>query len=241
MNAVNGIKKDSAGLLYGDAKEKKVVEMFDNIAPRYELLNTILTFGLDKRWRKIGVSLLGLNPGSLVGDIACGTGDILRLLNSKGLVGIGLDPSRGMLVAGHSSSPLVQSTAEHMPLKSESLDGIVTSFALRNFTSLEEFFNEAFRTIKPGGRFMNLDVGEPKSKLVKVGHNLWFNRAVPLIGALLSDKSAYAYLPKSTSYLPAPSTVIKMLEDVGFIQVRYKRFLFGSAQLWHATRPVDLN
>ncbi len=216
----------------GDEKAEKVQGMFDCIAPRYDFVNRIMTFRLDVRWRKQTVQALELKKDSLVIDLACGTGDFCCELENAGMVPLGFDFSMGMLQAGRSASPLCQSDVLRLPIRDASVDGATCGFALRNLTELEPFFAEVNRVLKVGGRIGFLDVAEPENRFLNWGHHIYFDRIVPKVGALLSDKSAYSYLPKSVSYLPPHQEIVSMIEKAGFRKVERKLFAPGSAQLF---------
>ncbi len=213
-----------------------VRKMFDTIAPRYDLVNRLMTFGLDVRWRRIAAKALGLAPGALVLDLACGTGDFQKILRARGISTIGMDLSWGMLAANRTHQALAQVDGASLPLSSHSVDGATCGYALRNFTELQAVFNEFGRVVRPGGRISLLDVCEPESGLLRWGDQLWFRRMVPVIGGLLSDADAYRYLPESTAYLPPPETVRSMLRDAGFSAVNHRKLMGGLSQLYTATR-----
>lgn len=227
---------DTEGLLHGDAKRAAVQDMFDQIAPRYDLVNRIMTFRLDVRWRKVALRALGLAPGSVVLDLASGTGDMCIDLAHADLVPISVDLSYGMLHAGRSSAPRVQADILRLPVPDGSVDGVTCGFALRNLVDLDTFFRELHRVVRPGGRISLLDVGVPHNPLVRFGNGIYFGRIVPLIGGLLSDRAAYRYLPKSVAYLPPPATLVAMLQSAGFEHVVHRQLSGGLTQLLHATR-----
>ena len=210
--------------------------MFDAIAPRYEMVNRVMTFGLDASWRKRAVRSLGLGPGSRILDLACGTGDLSRTAAKEGLVPIGADLSFGMLASSHGTGPLLQADASALPLADGSVDGVLCGYALRNFTDLRASLAEMARVTRPGGRISLLEVGAPKSKVIAFGYSLWFERCVPVIGGLLSDKAAYSYLPASTAYLPAEDELRTVLREVGFSGVNHHELSGGLSQLITATR-----
>ena len=226
----------STELPQGAEKTERVRAMFDAIAPRYELVNHFLTFGMDRRWRRRAVRDLLLVPASTVLDVASGTGDFTREAARQGLVPIATDLSFGMLAAGRTPFPLVQADASCLPFRTASFDGLTCGYALRNFTDLQSSFNEMARVIRPGGRLSILEVAEPRLGLWRWGFNLWFRRVVPLIGSLLSDRSAYRYLPQSTAYLPDAGTLRSMLEGAGFTSVSHRLILGGLSQQLTATR-----
>jgi demethylmenaquinone methyltransferase/2-methoxy-6-polyprenyl-1,4-benzoquinol methylase len=220
----------------GDEKVAAVRGMFDAIAPRYDLVNRIMTFRMDVRWRKRTVRSLDLRPGAVVVDLACGTGDLCRELAAHGARPIGVDLSFGMLAAARTTAPLLQGDALRLPLPDGSVDAVTCGFALRNFASLPQFFAELARVVKPGGRVALLEVAEPPNRLLRFGHGLYFGKVVPLVGGLLSDPAAYRYLPRSVAYLPDPGTMLGQLADAGFVQVERRLLSVGIAQLITATR-----
>lgn len=227
---------DTDSLPSGAEKSRAVREMFDAIAPRYDRVNRIMTFRLDVRWRRRTVTELGLPVGSLVLDVASGTGDLCVELARRGLEPISCDYSLGMLLADTSSAPRIQADALRLPLPDASADGATCGFALRNFTSLPEFFRELARVIRPGGRIALLDVSVPTNPVVRLGNAVYFGRVVPLIGGLLSDRAAYRYLPRSVSYLPPIAEMLQQLATSGFTEVRHRQLSGGLTQLVSATR-----
>jgi demethylmenaquinone methyltransferase / 2-methoxy-6-polyprenyl-1,4-benzoquinol methylase len=227
---------DSEDLPQGDDKARAVRAMFDAIAPRYDLVNRVMTFRMDVGWRRRTVRELRLGPGSLVADLACGTGDLCRELRAQDLSVIGFDLSFGMLAAGRTGAPLAQADVLRLPMRDGSLDGVTCGFALRNLVDLEAFFVELGRVVRPGGRMALLEVAEPRQAVLRWGHGLYFGKVVPRIGGLLSDPAAYRYLPKSVAYLPAPETMLTMIADAGFVQIERRLLSTGIAQLITATR-----
>ena len=226
----------STELPQGDAKVKAVDEMFDAIAPRYDLLNRLLTFGMDVGWRRKAVRSLGLRRGSTVLDVACGTGDLCRELAKQGYRPVGVDRSAGMLAAQRTTAPLVRGDALRLPFPANSVDGVVCGFALRNFASLKPFLAECARVLRPGGRVALLEVSEPDNAVLRWGHGVYFGRVVPLVGGLLSDRDAYRYLPKSVAYLPPPNRMVAMLSEAGFGAAARKPLSTGISQLLTGTR-----
>jgi len=222
----------------GEEKTRRVREMFDAIAPRYEFVNHLMTFGLDRRWRRRAVRDLRLPANSLVLDIATGTGDFIRENRRQGLRVVGTDLSFGMLSAGNETAPLVQADAAALPFSAGSFDGVTCGYALRNFTDLQACFNEMGRVVHPGGRLSILEVAEPTGGLWKLGFRFWFRGMVPFIGSIFSDRAAYQYLPKSTAYLPDAPTLRRMLQEAGFSAVNHRLILGGLSQQILATRSA---
>jgi demethylmenaquinone methyltransferase/2-methoxy-6-polyprenyl-1,4-benzoquinol methylase len=222
----------------GEEKVQAVRAMFDAIAPRYELVNRILTFRMDVGWRRRTVRSLGLPTGARVLDLACGTGDLCRELHEAGLRPVGADLSFGMLAAARTTAPLVQADALQLPVPEASIDGITCGFALRNLVALEPFLAELGRVVRPGGRVALLEVATPTNRLLRWGHQLYFGRIVPLIGGLLSDPAAYRYLPRSVAYLPETDRLLAVVGEAGFRGVERRALSGGIAQLITADRQV---
>jgi demethylmenaquinone methyltransferase / 2-methoxy-6-polyprenyl-1,4-benzoquinol methylase len=220
----------------GDEKVTAVRGMFDAIAPRYDLVNRIMTFRLDVRWRRLAVGSLALRRDSVVVDLACGTGDLCRELEAAGLVPIGVDLSFGMLAAARTDAPLVQGDALRLPLPDGAADGVTCGFALRNLVDLAPFFAELARMLRPGGRIALLEVATPPNPVMRWGHGVYFGKVVPFIGGLISDPTAYRYLPRSVAYLPEPEDMRGMIADAGFTDVERRLLSGGVAQLITATR-----
>ena len=210
--------------------------MFDTIAPRYDLVNRVITFGLDRRWRRAAVDALQLAPGSLVLDVACGTGDLCLDLGSRGHRPVGIDLSIGMLTHARTAAPLVQTDALGMPFQAATFDGAISGFALRNVVDLGGLFVELARVVRPGGRISLLDVETPSNPLLRAGHSVYFGHVVPRVGSLLSDRDAYRYLPRSVAYMPPAETTLSLIRDAGFINTERKLLSGGITQLITATR-----
>jgi demethylmenaquinone methyltransferase/2-methoxy-6-polyprenyl-1,4-benzoquinol methylase len=230
---------DRDSLPQGEDKVTAVRQMFDAIAPRYDLVNRIMTFRLDVRWRRRAVRLLALPRGSTVVDLASGTGDLCIDLARLGHRPISADLSLGMLRADRSGAPRVQADILRLPLPDASVDGVTCGFALRNLVDLPEFFAELARVTRPDGRIALLDVGIPDNRLIRWGNDIYFGRVVPRIGALLSDAAAYRYLPKSVAYLPTRDVMVAELRRVGFVDAEHHQLSGGLTQLLLGTRRRD--
>ena len=228
----------------GDDKRRAVREMFDRIAPRYDLVNRLMTVGLDRGWRGAALDAIGVGAGDRVVDVGCGTGDLTELAARRGASALGVDLAGEMLAVARDrlrpTSPgrtaeLVLGDATALPVATGSVTAVVSAFALRNVVSVPPVLREMARVLGPGGRVAILEVDRPDSPILRRGHALYFERVVPRIGALVSDRAAYAYLPRSVVYLP--DDLGAALEEAGFASPVKRRFLLGAAQLWTATIP----
>jgi demethylmenaquinone methyltransferase/2-methoxy-6-polyprenyl-1,4-benzoquinol methylase len=227
---------DTPVLPQGEEKVRAVREMFDAIAPRYDVVNRLMTFGLDARWRRRAVAELCLPRESLVLDLASGTGDLCVDLAASGHRPLSVDFSLGMLQADHSGAPRIQADILRLPVGDAAADGVTCGFALRNLVELEPFFAELARAVRPGGRIALLDVGTPSNGIVRAGHALYFGRIVPRVGGWLSDPAAYRYLPRSVAYLPAPDELVASLRANGFGDASRRQLTLGVTQLFIGTR-----
>ena len=224
-----------------DAAEKATIvrEMFDRIAPRYDALNRLISLSLDQRWRRLALQDAEVGAGDHVIDLACGTGDLSALAVEMGARVVGVDFSGRMLEGARRrqiNADWIQSDASLLPFPSAWATVVVSGFALRNFVSIPVVLAESARVLQAGGRLVLIEVDTPKNPLVRSGHGIYFNRIVPLLGALLSDAKAYAYLPRSVSYLPESQELQQMIETAGFEQVRKQRLFGGVAQIVWAVR-----
>jgi demethylmenaquinone methyltransferase / 2-methoxy-6-polyprenyl-1,4-benzoquinol methylase len=220
----------------GEEKARRVRDMFDAIAGRYDLVNRVMTFGMDVGWRRRAVRQLRLPGGALVADLACGTGDLCRELSRDGYRAVGFDFSLGMLAKATTDAPLVQADVLRLPLADRSIDGATCGFALRNVADLGAFFAEIARVVRPGGRISLLEASQPDGPLMRAGHAVYFRRIVPMIGGLLSDREAYAYLPKSMAYLPPVAEMVNAVRDAGFPDAERVPLSGGIAQVLAGTR-----
>lgn len=245
----------------GAEKVAAVDAMFDAIAPGYDVTNRVISLGLDVGWRRRTVRALGLMPGGLVLDLACGTGDLCLELRRQGFTAVGADRSHGMLQAartrvsgpagerhatsGASGAPLVRGDGLALPFRAGALDGVVCGFALRNFAALPPVLAECARVLRPGGRVALLEVDAPSQPLLRLGHRMWFGTVVPFVGGLLAARSgapraraaaAYRYLPASVAYLPPAPELLALISAAGFTSVERHALSGGIAQLLTGTR-----
>jgi demethylmenaquinone methyltransferase / 2-methoxy-6-polyprenyl-1,4-benzoquinol methylase len=215
----------------GQDKARSVRRLFDTISPRYDLVNRVMTFRMDVGWRRRAIRELHLPRGARVFDLACGTGDFCRELERAGYRPVGFDFSFGMLAHARTDASLVQADALRLPVGDAVADGVTCGFALRNVVSLPALFAELGRVVRPGGAIALLETSRPGNAVLRAGHGVYFERIVPMIGGLLSDGDAYAYLPRSMAYLPPPDELVGMLRDAGFPAARRLPLSGGITQL----------
>ena len=228
-----------SGSVLPDAKDKRVVveAMFDRIAGDYERVNRVISMGCDRRWRRRVVESLELGPDDVVMDLACGTGDLCRVLQAAGYRAVGVDLSAGMLSRAKDVGALIRADVCRLPVPDAAAAGITCGFALRNLVDLPSFFAECVRVLRTGGRLAVIDAATPESAVARAGHRVWFGRVVPWLGARMSEEAAYRYLAASTVYLPAARELASVVERVGFDDVRVSSLMWGSVRLLIATKP----
>lgn len=219
--------------------------MFDRIAPIYERMNTVMTGGLDARWRRDALRATGLGRGMAAVDVACGSGSLTRLLGRavgpSGSV-LGVDLSEAMLreaarPAGHSSIRYELGDAMSLPLEDGTVDAATIAFGLRNVADYRACLAELVRVTRPGGRVVVLEIATPSGGMGRWIAELWFRRIVPLIGRLAGGGSAYRYLPESVRRYPPPEAIAEHLRSVGLAGVRWRRLALGMVTL-HAGRKI---
>jgi demethylmenaquinone methyltransferase/2-methoxy-6-polyprenyl-1,4-benzoquinol methylase len=219
--------------------------MFDRIAPIYERMNTVMTAGLDARWRRDAVRATGLRTGMSAVDVACGSGSLTRLLGEAvGPTGsaIGVDVSAAMLreAARRAGPPSIRyelGDALALPLEDSAVDAATIAFGLRNVADYRACLAEMARVTRPGGRVVVLEIATPSGGLGRWVAGLWFRRIVPLIGRAAGGGSAYRYLPESVRRYPPPESIAQHLRAVGLAGVRWRRLSLGMVTL-HAGRKV---
>ncbi len=220
-------------------KRRFVEHMFDQIAPRYDLVNRLMTFGIDRQWRRRAVRSLAVGHGHHVLDLGCGTGDLVAGVRDVGAGVVGVDISACMLEQGRLRLPdadLVRADAQALPFAGGVFDAAISGFALRNFTAVASVLEETARVLKPGGRLAILEVHVPSSSARRIFFDVYFKRVVPQIGRLVSRGYAYQYLAASTAYLPSFSSFQAMLQEAGFVDSQQVLLLAGAAQLVTARR-----
>ncbi|HEY0263798.1 MAG TPA: ubiquinone/menaquinone biosynthesis methyltransferase [Granulicella sp.] len=228
-----------------------VQQMFNTIAPKYDLLNHLLSGGVDRWWwARASRSFREVlrQPESAVLDLCCGTGDMTLALykhrpnTPQDVPMLAADFSREMLArgmvkfAGKKIQPL-EADALHMPLESGSLDLVVSAFGFRNLANYEEGLAEIFRVLRPGGQIGILDFNQPDG-LLGAFYAFYFRHVLTRLGGLISgDRGAYTYLPESVGRFPKPKRMVEMMQNAGFQQAGWTSYTFGIAGLYRATKP----
>jgi demethylmenaquinone methyltransferase/2-methoxy-6-polyprenyl-1,4-benzoquinol methylase len=218
--------------------------MFDGIARRYDLLNRLLSLGVDRRWRARAVRLLGDRPGRVL-DVACGTGDLSLSLSRRGALVTGVDLSENMLRVARAKSiarrlpvTFLQGDAERLDFPPDSFDAVTVAFGVRNFEHPDACLAEFYRVLRPGGRLVILEFSTPTRFPVAPLYRLYFARLLPLIGGLASgDRPAYAYLPATVYAFPPPPRFLSIIRSAGFDDPAVASLSLGIAALYSARKP----
>jgi demethylmenaquinone methyltransferase/2-methoxy-6-polyprenyl-1,4-benzoquinol methylase len=216
----------------GTLAPEGVRTMFDRIAPVYDLMNRLMTAGLDRRWRRLTVAA-AVRPGDRVLDVCCGTGDLAVEASRAGGEVTGLDFSPRMLERARRklhTVAWVEGDALELPFADESFDAATVGFGVRNLADLERGLQELRRVLRRGGRVAVLEITRPKGPL-RHFYALWFDRIVPLLGKALPGGAAYTYLPASVRRFPGPEELAAMLADAGFAEPRFRLFAGGIVAL----------
>jgi demethylmenaquinone methyltransferase/2-methoxy-6-polyprenyl-1,4-benzoquinol methylase len=239
----------SAAAAGGAEKRAYVKRIFSEIAPRYDLLNHVLSLNIDRRWRRKAIARLEVerDQAGRYLDLCAGTMDVAveisRLPGFRGLV-IGADFAEPMLKAGAgkiSGSGITPVTADavQLPIASGQLAGAIVAFGIRNVAGLDEALREALRILVPGGRFVILEFSTPRIRVLRVLYQLYFHHVLPLIGRLISGhRTAYKYLPRSVANFPVEEELARRMEAAGFAKVSWRSLSFGVAAIHVAERPM---
>jgi len=217
----------------GTLSPEGVRSMFDRIAPVYDLMNRVMTVGLDQRWRRLAVGEV-VWPGDRVLDACCGTGDLAVQAERRGGRVVGLDFSPRMLERAHHKSGTiewVQGDALALPFSDEEFDAATVGFGVRNLADLEGGLRELARVLRPGGKVAVLEITRPRG-ILRPFFRLWFDVLVPIAGRVLPGGKAYTYLPASVRRFPGPDDLSALMVRAGFQDIHY-RLLGGGAVALH--------
>ncbi len=236
-----------------------IKEMFNKISPRYVLMNKLMTFGQDRRWRRELIRRSGLKDGNSLLDVATGTGDVIIEAIQKGIKldkGTGLDFSSGMLdVARERFAALSQRQPEtepklktvewiegdalKLPFNNTNFDVVTSAYLMRNVGDINAAFSEQYRVLKPGGRVACLDTTPPAKTIMLPFINFHLTKIIPLLGTLISgNKTAYTYLPETTKAFKTAEELKATMVKTGFEKVSYKKYMFGTIAI-HWGRKTD--
>jgi demethylmenaquinone methyltransferase/2-methoxy-6-polyprenyl-1,4-benzoquinol methylase len=234
----------------GAVKRAYVKQIFSEIAPRYDLLNHLLSLNIDRRWRRAAIAELEVarNPRGVYLDLCAGTLDVaVELARTTGFQGfvVGADFAEPMLRAGVGKAPKtkispVAADALELPIASASVAGAIVAFGIRNVAGLDAALKEARRVIAPGGRFVILEFSTPNVPLLRALYQAYFNHILPVIGGIISGhRSAYRYLPQSVANFPAETELAERMESAGFTGVRWSSLSLGIAAIHVGERAAS--
>jgi demethylmenaquinone methyltransferase/2-methoxy-6-polyprenyl-1,4-benzoquinol methylase len=231
-----------------DAKHQQVRRMFDSIAKKYDLMNRMMTMGIDKLWRRRAVKLVAKTRPKTILDIATGTADLAIALARKAHEAqiTGVDLSEGMIEIGRQKVEharlgdrinLKAADALALPFEDNSFDIITVAYGVRNFEHLDKGYAEMHRVLAPGGMLCVLELTTPKSKFVRPFYNFYTRVIIPAVGRMVSkDDRAYTYLPESIAAVPAREEMTRLMTNARFTHARYKSMTFGTCTLYTAIK-----
>ncbi|HSO86021.1 MAG TPA: bifunctional demethylmenaquinone methyltransferase/2-methoxy-6-polyprenyl-1,4-benzoquinol methylase UbiE [Draconibacterium sp.] len=227
------------------SKKDQVEEMFNNISPKYDLLNHLLSANIDKLWRRKTIKMLSPYHPELIVDIATGTADFaVAATKINGAKVVGIDISEGMLEVGRRKIEkkalanvidLIKADSENLPFENDKFDAAIVGFGVRNFENLKKGLSEIKRVLKPGGVFFILEFSKPEKSPYKQIYQFYFTKVLPFIGRQISkDSNAYTYLPESVNEFPDGEKFLTILADVGFVGNKCFLQTFGIASIYEA-------
>lgn len=219
-------------------KKNQVKRIFDSIAYRYDLLNHLLSFGIDIYWRKKAIRLSGMNENSILLDIACGTGDFAITAKKSGVNNIfGADFSFNMLTLFKKKSDwikgkTVQLEAENLPFKNETVTNITVAFGVRNFYDIQKAFFSFHNVLTEKGKVTVLEFRLPEKGFYRIMYIFYFKKVLPFVGRIISkDKEAYTYLPESVEEFDQKVNLIELFQKAGFQKIEKHNMTFGTVQI----------
>ncbi len=231
-----------------DEKNREIGEMFSSIAPRYDLLNRLLSLGIDRKWRRAAAAGIPGGPGGRHLDVATGTADVALEIfrrKGKGAFVAGADISLEMMWIGREKAAragvsdriaFVRAPCEALPFRDGVFDSASVAFGIRNVVDRERGLAEMCRVVRPGGRVIVLEFSLPDASLIGTAYRLYFTKVLPRIGGLVSRRSAYAYLPDSVQDFPPPPVFAEMMRAAGCASVDRRPLTFGIATLYVGVR-----
>lgn len=231
-------------------KQRKVADVFDSVAAKYDIMNDLMSFGIHRLWKRVAIDFSGARAGNQILDLAGGTGDLSkrfsRIVGETGKVVLA-DINASMLNVGRdklnnegyvSNIEYVQANAEELPFEDNSFDVISIAFGLRNVTDKQKALNSMARVLKPGGRLLVLEFSKPQSMLMSKAYDLYSFSALPLMGKLVTnDSNSYKYLAESIRMHPNQETLKSMMEEAGLVRVSYQNMTNGVVALHRGVKP----
>lgn len=232
-------------------KPSYVRSMFDRIAGVYDLMNRVMTGGMDVRWRDLAARQVALGPGQVALDLGTGTGDLAIAVARRGAPGsrvVGVDFAPEMLAHGERKLErlglseritLQVGDGEHLDFPDNSFDACCSAWVVRNLADLSHGFEEMLRVVRPGGRVVCLEMSHPYNRVFAAGFHFYFDHIVPLLGRLIGKAfEAYSYLPSSVTTFPAAPALKRLMEQVGWTDVHYTYLMGGVVAIHSATKPA---
>jgi demethylmenaquinone methyltransferase/2-methoxy-6-polyprenyl-1,4-benzoquinol methylase len=224
-----------------DKRPADVARMFDAVAERYDAMNAVMTFGQERRWRRVVARAVGAGPGTRVLDLAAGTGASSTPFADAGAMTIACDFSAGMLAEGRRRHPqltFVAGDALRLPFRDGVFEAVTISFGLRNVAGVGAALAELARVTRPGGRLVVLETSTPPSRVLRAGHNVYVDRVLPRVARLFaSDPEAYRYLAESAGAWLSQPELADTIRAAGWSQVAWQDLMFGAVALHTARRP----
>ncbi len=225
-----------------DERTRLIRRVFTSVAPRYDMMNDLMSMGIHRLWKRRLAREAAALPGQLVMDLAGGTGDVAALMASSGAQVMVCDPSLAMMSQGRAHKPSslkwLAGTGERIPLADNTVDTVTIAFGIRNVTSLEGALKEALRVLKPGGRFLCLEFSRPWAP-IKPFYDLFSFTVIPRLGAWVArDPEAYTYLVESIRRFPDQQEMKRIMEQAGFAAVSYRDLSFGIACLHRGIKSI---
>jgi demethylmenaquinone methyltransferase/2-methoxy-6-polyprenyl-1,4-benzoquinol methylase len=233
-------------------KGENIREMFNSIAPRYDLLNRLLSLGIDRNWRRFAVKQIKYSEGGKILDVATGTADValeIATATPASVTVTGVDFSQQMVELGREKVGRSQfsdrislhvAPCEAIPFENNNFDSATIAFGIRNVVDRICGLKEILRVLKPGGKIVILEFSNPQSKIFKALYNFYFLKILPVVGGLISNFSAYKYLPDSVMEFPSQEEFKKIMSAAGFKNVTHKDLTFGIATVYTGDKSADL-
>lgn len=232
----------------GEDKTRQVRRMFDSIAPAYDLMNSLMSFGLHKRWLRKAVKTVAAEGPKQVLDVATGTADVAIALarSIEGADVTGIDLSEGMIEIGRKKVEaagfdprirLMQADCLALPFATDSFDAVTVAYGVRNFQDLLAGYKEMHRVMRPGASLTVIELSTPRSPLIKPFYKFYAGCIIPLVGRMVSrDISAYKYLPKSIAAVPQGAEMTALMTEAGFVDTTFQPLTFGTVTIYRARK-----